>query len=126
MNKDVSGGFVMIIWDKHTSVTDFDLKVYERMTYLERHCLPVKAVATHLCCLPILVRKIMKPVIFALMDRRTRSRTLMHDVPESGYVDLLSEYGISRDMLPREMGGTIELDQSEWIANRRALEMEEL
>jgi hypothetical protein len=31
-----------------------------------------------------------------------------------------------KDMLPTQMGGTIELSQSEWIANRRAVELEEI
>jgi hypothetical protein len=70
--------------------------------------------------------QILKPVLYALMDKRARSRSLYHDVPESEILDVLSGYGILKDMLPVEMGGTVQLDQSEWIANRRAVELEEI
>jgi hypothetical protein len=50
----------------------------------------------------------------------------VHDVSENEIVHALSEYGISREMLPTEMGGTVELNPTEWIAQRRAAEMEEI
>jgi len=65
-------------------------------------------------------------VLFALTNKQVRSRVVFHDVPESDIVDSVAEYGILRDMLPTLMGGTVELNMSEWIANRRAIEMEEL
>jgi hypothetical protein len=70
--------------------------------------------------------KMIKRITKALMDRHTRSRVLEHDVPESQILDVLSHYGIMKDMLPTEMGGTIELNQAEWIASRRATELEEI
>jgi hypothetical protein len=60
------------------------------------------------------------------MDKRIRSRTLFHDVPESQIVDILSSYGILKEMLPTEMGGTVRLNQAEWMASQRAAESEEI
>jgi hypothetical protein len=60
------------------------------------------------------------------MSKELRARTLTHDVPESDILPVLSAYGIMPDMLPVAMGGTVVLDQAEWIATRRATEMEEL
>lgn len=60
------------------------------------------------------------------MNKETRQRFLMHDARPNGILRVLSEFGITKDMLPTEMGGDIQLDQSEWIANRFAIEMEEL
>lgn len=62
----------------------------------------------------------------ALKKKTTRSRTLFHDVPESEILDVLAEYGILKNMLPTEMGGTVVLNQREWMANRWAIEIEEL
>jgi hypothetical protein len=67
-----------------------------------------------------------KPIIYALMNKQTRSRSVIHDVPDSLIIQDLSIYGILKDMLPIEMGGTIPLNQSEWIFNRRALEIDEI
>ena len=50
----------------------------------------------------------------------------MHDASPSEIIGVLSKYGITKDMLPCEMGGTIQNHQLEWIANRRAIELEEI
>jgi hypothetical protein len=47
-------------------------------------------------------------------------------MPDSQVLGELSEYGILEGMLPTEMGGTLELNHPEWIANRRALELEDM
>jgi hypothetical protein len=66
----------------------------------------------------------MKPIFFAMADKFTRSRTKFHDVPESAIAESLSSYGILT--LPTEMGGSLQFSQAEWIAQRRAIEMEEI
>ena len=37
----------------------------------------------------------------------------LHDVPKTQLLDVLSNYGIHKEMLPTEMGGTIEIGQDE-------------
>ena len=60
------------------------------------------------------------------MDKEARTRLLVHDASASETLQALSPYGIGRDMLPLEMGGSIEFDQVEWLENRRTAEMEEI
>ena len=60
------------------------------------------------------------------MRKEFRSRTVAHDVSETNILHVLSNYGIEKESLPTEMGGSFLLDQSEWIANRRAAELEEI
>jgi hypothetical protein len=62
----------------------------------------------------------------ALMNKETRQRFLAHSELPSGIIDVLSEYGIPPDVLPTEMGGHTQLNQSKWIATRRAIEMKEI
>ena len=40
--------------------------------------------------------------------------------------NVFSSYGILKDMLPTSMGGSIQLNQSEWIAKRQVIDIEEL
>lgn len=61
-------------------------------------------------------------ILSALKTRSTRSRTLFHDVPPNEILDVLADFGILPNMLPTDMGGTLRLDQQEWIANRWATE----
>lgn len=74
----------------------------------------------------MVIRRFVLPIIRALAGPWMRAREIVHNVPESEITNALSEYGIEKEMLPTEMGGTVELNVSEWIAQRRALEMEEL
>jgi len=83
----------------------------------------MKAAACHNCCPPSVVVRIMKPIMGALMDSRTRLRLMHHDASESELIKILSEYGIQKDVLPSEMGGSYEFNPYEWIASRRAAEM---
>ena len=123
-NTDVRSGYVQVVWNKDSTIWDFDLRGYKRLTYFERSCWPVKCMAAHVCCSPRSSLQIIKPIVFAFMKKRIRSRNIIHDVPESDILDVLEDYGILKDRLPTEMGGDLTFSQSEWLANRRAVELE--
>jgi len=115
-----------IVFDKFTTIFDIDPKLNRQTTYFYRSCWPVKNMCTHIVCTPKIVKSLAKPVVLALLSKEERSRLKFHDVPECDVIETLAGYGILNDMLPTEMGGSVQLDQSEWIANRRAVELEEL
>jgi hypothetical protein len=125
-NTDIQSGYAMIVWDKEFTIWDFDRRLYERMTYFDMNCWPVKKYATHVCLPSWITVNIIKPILYNLIDKNARSRILFHYVPESQILDVLSNYGILKKMLPTEMGGTVWLNQAEWIANRRAAELGEI
>ena len=122
---DGNADFVFIGWFKNSSLFDFDRKVFGALIYYEKSCLPIKAVGSHACCSPNIVVRMIKPFVDAMMDSRGRTRVMIHDAPENEIVEILAGYGIQKDMLPTTMGGSIELNLCEWIANRRAVELEE-
>lgn len=70
--------------------------------------------------------KVLRPVLIAMSDARLRARTRWHCVPESEIFNVLAEFGIYRYMLPTRMGGNVPLNQSAWMENRRAIEMQEI
>jgi hypothetical protein len=125
-NTDVRSGFVMICWDKKKAFASYDIAVDFRVPILERRCWPVRTIAAHVCSPPWFAARVLKPVGYALLDKHKRSRIIIHDVPESQILDALSSYGILKHMLPVEMGGTVLLNQAEWISNRRAVELSEI
>ena len=125
-NTDISSGYVCVVWDKGSSVMDFDHRLYQHIMHYEMTAWPVKLIASHICCSPSFIFRLVKPILLALTDKRTRTRTNFHNCPEDRLLEALSSYGILKDMLPVEMGGTIELNMYEWIAHRRAAELEEL
>jgi hypothetical protein len=126
-NNESSSGLVVVGWLKDFTMWDWDHNLYlDGMAYFDRTSWPVKVIACHLCCPPWIMVNVIQPLLNAVCDKRLRERKQEHNVHESQILSVLSPYGIMKDMLPTEMGGTIELNQSEWIANRRATELEEI
>lgn len=125
---DFGSGFVFIGNNKNSSIwRHFPAKVYGKVALYEKTCWPIHFVAVHTCGISRLVSRLMTPIVKAMMDRRGRSRMIVHDsTTDSETLDALLHYGITKDMLPTEMGGTIQFDQAEWIARRYAIEMEEI
>jgi hypothetical protein len=105
---------------------DYDRTFASKWSHYKQHAWPIKAMPTHVCCADLALWRFVKPISWALLDRKTRSTVVLHDVPESEILEALSRYGIEKAMLPTLTGGTVELNLEEWIANRRAVEMEEL
>lgn len=154
--QDIEGGIVEIVWDKESTVWDYgetnsrhvvaylithpgtniprtycihalsDSQVYSRWTYFETHAWPTKITAFHVCLPPPFILRIIFPIMMALTDKRARARTMIHNVPESDIIEVLSSYGILKHMLPTVIGGDLAFDQIQWIINRRVAEMEEL
>jgi hypothetical protein len=61
--------------------------------------------------------------MMALKNRRSRARSLFNDVQENDIAEILSTFGIGKDVLPDEIpGGTIRFDQSLWIEHRKVIE----
>jgi len=125
-NKDVAGGIVEIVWDKESTVWDYDPAAYQRWTYFETHAWPIQIIAFHVCCPPPFIKRIIFPIMMALTDKRARARTIIHDVSENDIIDVLATFGITRRMLPTVIGGDLALDQFQWIVDRRVTELEEL
>jgi len=125
-NDEIRSGFVQLVWFKNTNIFDYDAKVYDQMNYLERSAWPIRRCCCHVCCPDSYTLRILKPIVFATKDKEARARTLIHTVPMSKILSVLSDYGIERDMLPTDMGGSLKFDQYLWIENRRAVELEEI
>lgn len=126
-NNDLeSGGVVELVWDKDSSVWDYDNQVYSRWTYFETYAWPLQITCFHVLCPPPFIKRIIFPIMMALTDKRGRARTLVHDVPESDVLQVLAKYGILKHMLPEVVGGDVVLDYASWISERRAAELEEI
>ena len=125
-NRDMDSSFVLLVNMKDMTMWDFDYRLYSRIAYFDKNCWPLKRVASHICFPPRISAKYIVPILNGMHDKHIRSRKLVHDVPESQLLDVLSDYGICKEMLPTEMGGTFRLNQSEWIARQRALELKEI
>lgn len=102
-----------------------DRHVFLPVVYLATNVWPIRPPSGHTCCPPKALVWLFKPIAFALLGKEARNRNTMHNIPPEQIADELSSFGITKEMLPIQMGGSVQLDPSEWIAKRRAVEMEE-
>ena len=117
-----SKGFVSVTWCKNATIWDYDHYVYPRLARLQDSAFPIQQVGAHTCSTSFISRRIIDPVISALLSKDRRLRRVFHGVVETEIVGVLEEYGILESMLPTTMGGLVQLSQSEWMTQRRALE----
>ena len=118
-----NGVVFVMFWKSDSSLFDYDRKVFDGMKKFEENCWPIRTVSWHICCPPAFCNHIIKPVMMELKNRSSRARTLFHDVPENDIAEILSTFGIGKDVLPDEIpGGTVQFDQSLWIEQRKASE----
>lgn len=119
---DKHNGVIDVVWLKGSSIFDYEPAIYDRMLEYCQKYWPIRAIGAHSCCPSGILLQFIVPILNDIADRWFRSRSIIHAVPEDQIVDALSAYGIRRDMLPTEM----ELNTDEWIAHRRAVEMEKI
>lgn len=116
--------FVVLTWEKHSSLWDYDRALDDWLACLDRDNMPVRMSACHVCCPPWPMLLVIRPVEFAIFDKRVRQRIMIHSVRESQLPEVLATFGISKDILPTKMGGAVALDQSEWIKRQISRESE--
>lgn len=126
LNKeDVCNGVVSVSWAKGVPTWEC-YRVFVSFLQYEQSCFPMQRAASHVCCPPSFLLKVVRPVAYAIVDKRGRARELFHLESEEDILDVLATYGIPKECLPSEMGGKVVLNQLGWMADRRAAEMEEL
>lgn len=125
-NIDSGNGYVHVVWDRNSTMSDYPRDVYIPVTLYDESSWPIRINIIHICGLSYRKFAVVKSNFYdEARYKRPRRRTLFHDVPDGKLIDTLSEHGILRHMLPTEMGGSYDLDQSRWIGMRRTIEMEE-
>ena len=126
-NVEMENGLVIVSYLQDMTIWDYDHGLYDQFHFFTRNCWPVKIAARHVCYASSYFLKVIKLIVNAMLDKHGRSRVLMHDVAtESELLDVLCSYGIEKYMMPTEMGGAVLLNQAEWIASRRAAELEDI
>lgn len=103
-NTNIDRGFVGIVLGSKTTFKDYDPAIFNRLAHFHKKCFPVKFVARHICCTSSLILRVICPVLKALMDKEARARTVFHNVPDSEVAESLSSYGLTKDVLPLELG----------------------
>ena len=100
---------------------NYDRKVSNRMTWALRQVLPVHIVGVHLVGSSSVLSLIMPYALYA-MGPMMRTKLRVHSGSGKEVVSSLHEYGIHSSAIPRALGGSLQVEMSEWIELRREKE----
>jgi hypothetical protein len=110
-------GVVFIVYLRDTCVHHFDRSLVQLLANSIRGVLPIRVSAIHIFHAPYLF-EVLFDVISLLLGERLTNRMKMYSGEDEMIQDQLTDFGILSSHLPIELGGTIQLNQDQWIAER--------
>jgi CRAL/TRIO domain len=110
-------GVVLISDPRRAKFSQTDSKLDQLMISSIRGCLPVRVSGMHLCHMPTFF-SIIFPIIKVFLGKKLRQRIILHQGSVEHVLDRLQVYGLTRDKLPDQLGGTVPLDQEKWVEDR--------
>jgi CRAL/TRIO domain len=110
-------GVVLISDPRKAKFSQTDSKLDQLMISSIRGCLPVRVSGIHLCHMPTFF-SIIFPIIKVFLGQKLRQRITLHQGSVEHVLDRLQAYGLTRDHLPEQLGGTVPLDQEKWVDDR--------
>ena len=93
-------GFVLISWDRETSLWNYDRKLDSSFAIIEGECFPIRFAAVHICHCTNLVTNLLKPIVLGMVERRVRNRIWWHSESGRELYNNLRVCGINQDMVP--------------------------
>mmetsp|Transcript_13720 Transcript_13720/g.20761 ORF Transcript_13720/g.20761 Transcript_13720/m.20761 type:complete len:129 (+) Transcript_13720:345-731(+) len=97
----------------------FALYAYES----ERRYLPIRANGGHICYPNVVFRNVIAPVVKIMIGRRHRLMLQFHHGLQKDVLSRLQDFGISKEIVPYDLGGDLKLDVVAWLEKRRALDL---
>ncbi len=111
--------------DQNFKPAKFDRKLSRNALALLRDCLPIKVRAIHIC-LPQLKPPFhfIIPAVKFMAGKHMRRRMVLHSGSEHSIIVGLIKHGLSRSIIPFEVGGDLRWQgfHAEWLANRLLVE----
>lgn len=115
-------GLIMVGYAGKVQFSQVDRNLQQHIIGSLRGCIPMRMSAMHMCHPPSFFRLVF-PIIKVFMGERLRKRMNLHSGSNEHVLSRLEDkFGLSRDKLPSELGGGIELDHMTWLEQRRKLE----
>uniref|UniRef100_A0A7S4MWC3 CRAL-TRIO domain-containing protein n=1 Tax=Odontella aurita TaxID=265563 RepID=A0A7S4MWC3_9STRA len=102
-------------WDK------FDPRTYRQLTALLFHYTASMGRAMH-CCHPTRHHHVVTPIMKMMFRSRGRKRFKIHSGSDEEVLRSLAEFGLGAEVVPNEMGGTLDPNPIRWLSNRMLLE----
>lgn len=113
-------GMVVVAFPHHAKISYVDRKLMKMNMDSFSGCLPIRMGAFHICHPPWFFGKIIFPFMKLVMPKRMLKRIRVHTGSEEKVLDSLREFGLSREVLPSELGGDVIIDTDAWIQEMKS------
>jgi len=112
-------GIVLIANSKNEKLNQFDPPLARMLTNSIRGCIPVRVAGIHMCHPPTFFSLIF-PILKLFMGEKLRKRVNIHSGSDQHVLKrLASPYGLTKDVLPTDLGGDVLLDNDSWLQARK-------
>jgi CRAL/TRIO domain len=111
-------GMIFLAWPHHARFPQLDRALAKIVLGSIQGALPVRLSAFHLCQPPSFF-KLIFPITKLFLTDRTKKRLKVHVGSTSEVAAKLASFGLSKDDLPEQIGGTVKLDVEKWLKERR-------
>jgi len=112
-------GVVIIMFPKHIKFAQFNRKLAKMNAESIKGCIPIRLSAIHICHPPV-VFDLIFPVVKVLMGSKLRKKIQLNSGSEEKVLEKFEQkFGMKRNDLPTELGGSLVLDQDQWLDERR-------
>ncbi|KAL7526693.1 hypothetical protein ACHAXR_001604, partial [Thalassiosira sp. AJA248-18] len=113
-------GFSVVVYPHRAKISVVDRKLMKLNMESMSGCLPIRIGGFHVCHPPWFFGKIVFPLMKLIMPDRMRKRVKVHVGTEDSVLNKLKEFGLSREVLPSEIGGDVILDTDSWIQDMKS------
>ena len=112
-------GIIMLMYPHNAQLSQFDRELGKMNMGSMQGILPLRMSAIHIIQPPKFFKVIL---VFArlIMSKRTMKRMLFHFGSQQQVLEKLASYGLEKNVLPTEVGGTLEIDVVKWAEGRRS------
>ena len=114
-------GIIILVDPQRASMSQFDSTIGKLFMSAMSGVLPLRMSGIHICYPPYFVNLVL-PLVKLFMPERLQKRIRFHSGnPQTEVLPKLAqEFGLTADMLPVAIGGTLEVDHLGWLEKRRA------
>lgn len=112
-------GIIVIVDPQRAYMSQFDSTIGKLFMNSMSGVLPLRLSGIHICYPPYFVSLVL-PIVKMFMPERMQKRIRFHSGSQEEVIKTLeTDFGLTPSMLPKEIGGTMELDHKGWLAKRR-------
>ena len=110
-------GITFMVYPRKATFAQFDRTQLKMNAESIQGCLPARVSGFHICHPPAFF-SLAFPIVKLFLGDRLRKRIHVHSGSEQKVLKALEQFGLTKDVLPSELGGNIVLDHEQWLADR--------